>query len=65
MKRKMKAKNYWAGFIDNQAKVGWNKYDKHVSCEPEVLEVSEISFSKKQWILFRGIIDDMFKENYL
>lgn len=63
----MKSKNYWAGLdeTDNKVKVGWCKYDKHVSCEPEVLNVSEISFSKKQWIYFRSIVDDMFKEYYL
>ncbi len=58
----MKSKNYWAGFDDNKVIVGWDKYDKHVSCEPEVLKVSKISFSKKQWIYFRGIVDEMFRD---
>tara|TARA_R110002012_G_scaffold136653_1_gene291066 strand:+ start:313 stop:510 length:198 start_codon:yes stop_codon:yes gene_type:complete len=65
MKRKMKCKNYWAGFTDNKVKVGWSKYYKHISCDPEVLKVSEISFTKKQWIYFKSIVDDMFKEHYL
>tara|TARA_B100001559_G_scaffold290217_1_gene269084 strand:+ start:476 stop:673 length:198 start_codon:yes stop_codon:yes gene_type:complete len=65
MKRKMKDKNYWAGFTDNKVKVGWCKYDKHVSCEPKELNVSEISFTKKQWMYFKSIVDDMFKEHYL
>ena len=59
MKRKMKSKNYWAAFDDNKVIVGWNKYYKDVSCEPEVLKVSEISFTKKQWIYFRAIVDEM------
>lgn len=65
MKMKMKRKNYWAGFNDNKVSVGWDKYDKHVSCEPEILKVSEISFTKNQWLIFRGIVDDMFKDAYL
>ena len=55
----MKSKNYWAAFDDNKVIVGWDRYDKYVSCEPEVLKVSEISFTKKQWIYFRAIVDEM------
>ncbi len=65
MKRKMKAKNYWAGLYDDKVTVGWSKYYKNVSCDPKTLSVSEISFSKKQWVYFRSIVDEMFKENYL
>ena len=61
---KMKRENYWAGFNDNEVTVGWFKNQDDPD-QPEVCKVSEVTFTKKQWLVLRGIVDDMFDENYV
>ena len=61
---KMKMKNYWTCFNDNKVIVGWFK-NQNDPDQPEVRKVSEITFTKKQWLVLRGIVDDMFNEHYL
>ena len=61
---KMKKKNYWVGFVDYEMTVGWFKNQDDTD-QPKVRKVSEITFTKKQWLVFRGIIDDMFNQHYV
>lgn len=59
---KMKRKNYWAYCDNNFTKVtvGWYKNQDDPD-QPVPRKVSEITFTKKQWLVLKGIVDNMFQ----
>lgn len=59
---KMKLKNYWAEINNHKVTVGWYKNQDDFD-QPVIRKVSEITFTEKQWLAFRGIVDDMFLED--
>ena len=62
MKLKMKPKNFWIGRNGKKVSVGFHKIDPCWPDNVEEIKPSEITFTAAQWLMFRGSVDDMFKD---